>query len=113
VTQTLLDVSKFYYAFMALTESLADQIARDVASQIIDQTKKEGKPEDYLVPKQNWEKIVRLIVTRVFAEIKSNAVVELDPTVLSPSNNTLVSAAPGSPLTGALSTPNKITGKIT
>lgn len=100
---------------MALTDSLANEIAADVAEQIIEQTKKEGKASDYAVPRENWEKIVKLIVSRVFTEIRQNAVVELDQVTLAPGvNSTLVSAAPGSPVTGGISGPaQKLKGKIT
>ena len=91
-----------------LDAALAQTISNTVASKIVSATK------DLKLPEESWKVIVKIIVDEVFSQIKLNAVIKIDPTVLDPTNSSLIAAPTGGPVTGLLSSSeNAITGKIT
>lgn len=92
-----------------LTPQLAQSIANTVASKIVEETKSVTDPVS------NWQTIVKLIVDEVFSQIKSNAVIELDPVVAGPGTSiNFIASTPGGPVTGPFSPPgNSVKGKIT
>lgn len=90
-----------------LDSSLAQSIATAVAPRIVSST------SNIKLPTDSWEVIVKIIVEEVFNQIKTNAVVIIDPVVAGGPQAMLSTAPGGGPVTGNISpSSSPVTGKI-
>ena len=85
-----------------MNSGLTDTVATELARKIIAASTKDKTPE------QTWADVLKLL----FETIKSESVIKIDTTVLTPGQNSSLATATG-PVTGTISGPAPITGKIT